>query len=446
MKKLENLKQEILEKVKEYHNIKFGDKKEFIEGETYINYGGRFFDEQEMMNLVDSSLDFWLTSGPWVKKFETKMAEYFDIKNCSLTNSGSSANLLAFMALTAQELGDRRIKRGDEVITVSAGFPTTVTPIIQYGAVPVFIDVTVPAYNIDVNMLEEALSEKTKAVMIAHTLGNPFNLQGVKDFCKKHNLWLVEDNCDALGSEYYIDGKWKKTGTIGDIGTSSFYPPHHMTMGEGGAVYTDNPLLHKLIKSFRDWGRDCWCESGVDDTCHMRFTKQYGELPLGYDHKYVYSHFGYNLKVTEMLAAIGVAQLDKLPHIVEARRRNWNRLYEGLKDIQDKIILPEPEKNSKPSWFGFLISVKEGTGKLRVELAKHLEANKIQTRNLFAGNLLKHPAFDEMRKTGEGFRVIGDLKNTDFIMNNTLWVGVYPGMTDEMLDFMIKKIKEYILG
>lgn len=446
MKKLENLKQEILEKVKEYHNIKFGDKKEFIEGETYINYGGRFFDEQEMMNLVDSSLDFWLTSGPWVKKFETKMAEYFDIKNCSLTNSGSSANLLAFIALTAQELGDRRIKRGDEVITVSAGFPTTVTPIIQYGAVPVFIDVTVPAYNIDVNMLEEALSEKTKAVMIAHTLGNPFNLQGVKDFCKKHNLWLVEDNCDALGSEYYIDGKWKKTGTIGDIGTSSFYPPHHMTMGEGGAVYTDNPLLHKLIKSFRDWGRDCWCESGVDDTCHMRFTKQYGELPLGYDHKYVYSHFGYNLKVTDMQAAIGVAQLDKLPHIVEARRRNWNRLYEGLKDIQDKIILPEPEKNSKPSWFGFLISVKEGTGKLRVELAKHLEANKIQTRNLFAGNLLKHPAFDEMRKTGEGFRVIGDLKNTDFIMNNTLWVGVYPGMTDEMLDFMIKKIKEYILG
>lgn len=446
MKKLESLKQEILEKVKEYHDIKFGDKKEFNEGETYINYGGRFFDEQEMVNLVDSSLDFWLTSGPWVKKFETKMAKYLNVKYCSLTNSGSSANLLAFMALTAQELGDRRIKRGDEVITVSAGFPTTVTPIIQYGAVPVFVDVTVPAYNIDVNMLVDALSEKTKAVMIAHTLGNPFNLQGVKDFCKKHNLWLVEDNCDALGSEYYIDGEWKKTGTIGDIGTSSFYPPHHMTMGEGGAVYTDNPLLHKLIKSFRDWGRDCWCESGVDDTCHMRFTKQYGELPLGYDHKYVYSHFGYNLKVTDMQAAIGVAQLDKLPHIVEARRRNWNRLYEGLKDIQDKIILPEPEKNSKPSWFGFLISVKEGTGKSRVELAKHLEANKIQTRNLFAGNLLKHPAFDEMRKTGEGFRVIGDLKNTDFIMNNTLWVGVYPGMTDEMLDFMIKKIKEYILG
>ena len=445
MYKLMNLKQEILEKVKEYHNLKFGEKKEFIEGETYVNYGGRFFDEKEMINLVDSSLDFWLTSGPWVKEFETKMAEYLGIKFCSLTNSGSSANLLAFMALTSQELGERRIKRGDEVITVAAGFPTTITPAIQYGAVPVFIDVTVPAYNIDVNELEKALSPKTKAVMIAHTLGNPFNLKAVKEFCDKHNLWLVEDNCDALGTEYYIDGEWKKSGTIGHIGTSSFYPPHHMTMGEGGAVYTNDPLLNRLIKSFRDWGRDCWCESGHDDTCHQRFTKQYGELPLGYDHKYVYSHFGYNLKVTDMQAAIGAAQLEKLPQIVEARRKNWNRLYEGLKDLEDKLILPQPEENSKPSWFGFLISVKEGTGKSRVELAKFLEANKIQTRNLFAGNLLKHPAFDEMRKTGEGFRVVGDLKNTDFIMNNTIWVGVYPGMTDEMLDFMIKKIREYIM-
>ena len=445
MKKLNILKQEILEKVKEYHNLKFGDKKEFIEGETYVNYGGRFFDEKEMVNLVDSSLDFWLTSGPWVKEFETKMAEYLGIKFCSLTNSGSSANLLAFMALTSQELGERRIKRGDEVITVAAGFPTTITPAIQYGAVPVFVDVTVPAYNIDANELEKALSPKTKAVMIAHTLGNPFNLKAVKEFCDKYNLWLVEDNCDALGTEYFIDGEWKKSGTIGHIGTSSFYPPHHMTMGEGGAVYTNDPLLNRLIKSFRDWGRDCWCESGHDDTCHQRFTKQYGELPLGYDHKYVYSHFGYNLKVTDMQAAIGVAQLEKLPQIVEARRKNWNRLYEGLKDLEDRLILPQPEENSKPSWFGFLISVKEGTGKSRVELAKFLEANKIQTRNLFAGNLLKHPAFDEMRKTGEGFRVVGDLKNTDFIMNNTIWVGVYPGMTDEMLDFMIKKIREYIM-
>lgn len=443
--KLENLKQEILEKVKEYHNLKFGEKKGFIEGETYVNYGGRFFDEKEMVNLVDSSLDFWLTSGPWVKEFETNMAEYLGIKFCSLTNSGSSANLLAFMALTSQELGERRIKRGDEVITVAAGFPTTITPAIQYGAVPVFVDVTVPAYNIDVNELEKALSPKTKAVMIAHTLGNPFNLKAVKEFCDKYNLWLVEDNCDALGTEYYINGEWKKSGTIGHIGTSSFYPPHHMTMGEGGAVYTNDPLLNRLIKSFRDWGRDCWCESGHDDTCHQRFTKQYGELPLGYDHKYVYSHFGYNLKVTDMQAAIGVAQLEKLPQIVEARRKNWNRLYEGLKDLEDKLILPQPEENSKPSWFGFLISVKEGTGKSRVELAKFLEANKIQTRNLFAGNLLKHPAFDEMRKTGEGFRVVGDLKNTDFIMNNTIWVGVYPGMTNEMLDFMIKKIREYIM-
>ena len=445
MNKLENLKQEILEKVKEYHNLKFGDKKEFVEGETYVNYGGRFFDEKEMVNLVDSSLDFWLTSGPWVKEFETKMAEYLGVRFCSLTNSGSSANLLAFMALTSQELGERRIRRGDEVITVAAGFPTTITPAIQYGAVPVFVDVTVPTYNIDVNELEKALSPKTKAVMMAHTLGNPFNLKAVKEFCDKHNLWLVEDNCDALGTEYFIDGEWKKSGTIGHIGTSSFYPPHHMTMGEGGAVYTNDPLLNRLIKSFRDWGRDCWCESGHDDTCHQRFTKQYGELPLGYDHKYVYSHFGYNLKVTDMQAAIGVAQLEKLPQIVEARRKNWNRLYEGLKDLEDKLILPQPEENSKPSWFGFLISVKEGSGKSRVELAKFLEANKIQTRNLFAGNLLKHPAFDEMRKTGEGFRVVGNLKNTDFIMNNTIWVGVYPGMTNEMLDFMIKKIREYIM-
>lgn len=445
MKKLENLRQEILEKTKEYYEIKYGEKKEFIGGDTYVNYGGRYFDEKEMVNLVDSSLEFWLTSGHWVKEFENKFSKYMNVKFTSLTNSGSSANLLAFMALTANELGERRIKRGDEVITVAAGFPTTVTPVIQYGAIPVFVDVTVPEYNIDVNMLEKALSEKTKAVMIAHSLGNPFNLQGVKEFCDKHNLWLVEDNCDALGSEYFIDGEWKKTGTIGDIGTSSFYPPHHMTMGEGGAVYTDNQLLHRLINSFRDWGRDCWCESGVDNTCGCRFTKQYGELPLGYDHKYVYSHFGYNLKVTDMQASIGVAQLEKLPYIVEKRRENWKKLHEGLKGLEDKLILPTPEKNSNPSWFGFLISVKEDSGKSRIELAKFLEANKIQTRNLFAGNLIKHPAFDEMREKQEGYRVVGELKNTDFIMNNTLWIGVYPGMTDEMLNFMIEKIREYIL-
>lgn len=445
MNRKEILKQEILEKTKELYKLKFGNKKEFVRGETFINYGGRFFDEKEMINLIDSSLDFWLTTGPWAKKFEKEFAEYLGVKHCSLTNSGSSANLLAFMALTSPKLGDKRIKRGDEVITVAAGFPTTVTPIIQFGAIPVFVDVDIPSYNIDINELEKAISKKTKAVMVAHTLGNPFNLKEVKAFCEKYNLWLIEDNCDALGSEYFIDGEWKKTGTIGDIGTSSFYPPHHMTMGEGGAVYTNNSLLSRLINSFRDWGRDCWCDSGKDNTCQYRFTKQFGELPLGYDHKYVYSHFGYNLKVTDMQAAIGCAQLEKLPYIVEARRKNWERLYDGLKDLENKIILPKKEENSNPSWFGFLISVKEGAGKSRVELAKFLEENKIQTRNLFAGNLIKHPAFDEMREKEEGYRVVGELKNTDFIMNNTIWIGVYPGMTNEMIDFMIEKIREYIL-
>ncbi|MGL4307820.1 MAG: lipopolysaccharide biosynthesis protein RfbH [Cetobacterium sp.] len=443
---MKKLKQEILEKTKELYKLKFSEKKEFIPGETYVNYGGRFFDEEEMVNLIDSSLDFWLTTGPWAKKFEKGLAEYQGVKYCSLVNSGSSANLLAFMALTSPSLGERRVRRGDEVITVAAGFPTTVTPIIQYGAIPVFVDVEIPSYNINVEELEKALSDKTKAVMVAHTLGNPFNLKDVKEFCDRNNLWLIEDNCDALGSEYYIDGQWKKTGTIGDLGTSSFYPPHHMTMGEGGAVYTNNSKLARLVNSFRDWGRDCWCDSGKDDTCKYRFTKQFGELPLGYDHKYVYSHFGYNLKVTDMQAAIGCAQLKKLPNIVEARRKNWERLYQGLKDLGDKIILPEKENNSNPSWFGFLISVREESGKSRIELAKHLEGNKIQTRNLFAGNLIKHPAFDEMRSTGEGYRVVGELKNTDFIMNNTIWVGVYPGMTDEMLDYMIEKIREYVLA
>lgn len=446
MNNIEKLKQEILEKTKELYKLKFEEKKEFAPGETYVNYGGRFFDEKEMVNLIDSSLDFWLTTGPWAKKFEKGLADYLGIKYCSLVNSGSSANLLAFMALTSPSLGDRRINRGDEVITVAAGFPTTVTPVIQYGAIPVFVDVDIPSYNIDVTQLEGALSEKTKAVMVAHTLGNPFNLKAVREFCDRNNLWLIEDNCDALGSEYFIDGEWKKTGTIGDLGTSSFYPPHHMTMGEGGAVYTNNSKLARLVNSFRDWGRDCWCDSGKDDTCKYRFTKQFGELPLGYDHKYVYSHFGYNLKVTDMQAAIGCAQLEKLPAIVEARRNNWERLYNGLKDLSDKIVLPEKEKDSNPSWFGFLISVKENSGKSRVELAKYLEANKIQTRNLFAGNLIKHPAFDEMRASGEGFRTVGDLKNTDFIMNNTIWIGVYPGMSNEMLDFMIEKVREYVLG
>ena len=393
-----------------------------------------------MVNLVDSSLEFWLTAGRYTDEFEKKFAEYLGVKFCSLVNSGSSANLGAFMALTSPLLKERRIKRGDEVITVAAGFPTTVAPVIQYGAVPVFIDVTIPQYNIDVTKLEDALSDKTKAVMIAHTLGNPFDLKAVKDFCTKHNLWLIEDNCDALGSKYMIDGEEKFTGTIGDIGTSSFYPPHHMTMGEGGAIYTNNALLHKCIRSMRDWGRDCVCPSGRDYFCGHRFDGQYGELPYGYDHKYVYSHFGYNLKATDLQAAVGCAQIVKFPSFVERRRHNFDRLWEGLKDCQDKLILPEPCEGSKPSWFGFMMTVREGVN--RTEVVKYIEDHGVQTRNLFAGNLTKHPCFDEMRASGEGYRIVGELTNTDRIMNDTFWIGVYPGMTDEMIDYMIKTIRE----
>ena len=437
------LKQQIQSLVKEYYKEVHNPSDEFIPGKSYVKYGGRFFDETEIVNLVDSALDFWLTAGPWATKFEHRFAEWLGVKFCSLVNSGSSANLLAFMALTAQELGDKRINRGDEVITVAAGFPTTVSPIIQYGAIPVFIDVSIPSYNIDVNQLESALSDKTKAVMIAHTLGNPFDLKSVKDFCDKHNLWLIEDNCDALGSTYFINDEWKQTGTIGHIGTSSFYPPHHMTMGEGGAVYTNDPLLHKIVNSFRDWGRDCWCVGGIDNTCKYRFNKQFGELPIGYDHKYVYSHFGYNLKATEMQAAIGCAQLEKLNFITEIRRKNWQILRNGL-DGFSGLILPEAQEKSIPSWFGFLISVEENAGYTRNEITQYLESKKIQTRTLFAGNLIKHPAFDDMRKNNSGYRVIGDLKNTDFIMNNTFWIGVYPGMTKEMLEYMISSLNNFI--
>lgn len=443
MGKKEELKKKILELTQEYYEEVHGQSKEFIPNKSFVNYGGRFFNGKELVNLVDSSLDFWLTAGPWANKFEKRFAGWLGVKYCSLTNSGSSANLLAFMALTSPQLGDRRIKKGDEVITVACGFPTTVTPIIQYGAIPVFVDITIPQYNIDTAKLEKALSPRTKAVMIAHSLGNPFDLQAVKDFCDKNNLWLVEDNCDALGSEFYYKGEWVKTGTVGHIGTSSFYPPHHMTMGEGGAVYTNDPLLSRLVNSFRDWGRDCWCIGGVDNTCKYRFSKQFGELPLGYDHKYVYSHFGYNLKLTDMQAAIGCAQLEKLDYIVEARRTNFEVLKSGLAGV-DWLILPEPEKNSNPSWFGFLISVKEDAPFTRNDLALYLESKKIQTRNLFAGNLLKHPAFDEMKQTGEGYRVVDTLECTDFVMNNTLWIGVYPGMTGQMLTYMIEAIKEFV--
>lgn len=415
--------------------------KVFVEGER-IPYASRVYDEREMCSLIDAALDFWLTAGRFAEEFEKKFAEYLGIRFCSLVNSGSSANLIAFMALTSPLLGERRVKRGDEVITVAAGFPTTVTPMIQYGAVPVFVDVTIPQYNIDITKLEEACSEKTKAVMIAHTLGNPFDLKAVKSFCDEHNLWLVEDNCDALGSKYTIDGEEKFTGTIGDIGTSSFYPPHHMTMGEGGAVYTNNPTLHKAIRSFRDWGRDCICPSGKDNMCGHRFDKQYGELPLGYDHKYVYSHFGYNLKATDLQAAIGCVQIDKFPSFVERRKHNFDRLKEGLKGTEDRLILPVACEHSDPSWFGFLITCREGTDRSKV--VPYIESKGVQTRMLFAGNLIKHPCFDEMRSTGEGYRVLGALDNTDRIMKDTFWIGVYPGMTDEKIDYMIRVVCEAV--
>lgn len=390
--------------------------------------------------MIDSSLEFWLTAGRYANKFEKEFAEYLGVKYCSLVNSGSSANLLAFMTLTSPLLGDRQIKRGDEVITVAAGFPTTVAPIIQYGAVPVFVDLTIPQYNIDITQLEDALSDKTKAIMIAHTLGNPFDLEYISKFCKEYNLWLIEDNCDALGSTYNIKGEEKLTGTVGDIGTSSFYPPHHMTMGEGGAVYTDSALLNKIIKSFRDWGRDCQCSSGQDNLCGNRFTQKYGELPIGYDHKYVYSHFGYNLKATDLQAAIGCAQLEKFPSFVERRKYNFNRLKEGLLCLEDKLILPEAERNSDPSWFGFMITVKDVD---KSDLVQYLEDKGVQTRMLFAGNILKQPCFDEIRNDETKYRVIGELENTDKIMNNTFWIGVYPGMTDDKLDYMIETIKSY---
>ena len=433
-------REKILKEVKEYCE-KYHAKPAYKEGDR-IPYASRVYDSEEMCNLVDSSLEFWLTSGRYTDEFESKFAEYLGVRYCNLVNSGSSANLLAFMTLTSPLLGERAIKPGDEVITVAAGFPTTVTPIIQYGAIPVFVDVTIPQYNIDVTQLDAALSDKTKAIMIAHTLGNPFNLAEVKKFCDAHGLWLVEDNCDALGSEFVIDGVTRKTGTVGDIGTSSFYPPHHMTMGEGGAVYTDDPLLNKIARSMRDWGRDCVCPSGCDNICKHRFDRQYGELPLGYDHKYVYSHFGYNLKATDMQAAVGCAQLKKFPSFVERRRVNYKRLRAALECVEDKLILPEACPGSDPSWFGFLLTCREGVD--REVVVPYIESKGVQTRMLFAGNLTKHPCFDEMRREGRGYRVIGDLATTDRIMTSTFWVGVYPGMTDEMIDYMAKTIIEAV--
>lgn len=435
-------RQQIKEMVAQYYYDFKAEQKAFEPGDR-ICYASRVFDEKEMKALTDAMLDFWLTTGRFADQFEKEFASWMGVKYAHLVNSGSSANLIAFMVLTAPELGERQIKPGDEVITVACGFPTTVTPVINYGAVPVFVDVTVPQYNIDVAKLEGALSEKTKAVMIAHTLGNPFDLKSVKAFCDRHKLWLVEDNCDALGTKYTMHGETRLTGTWGDIGTSSFYPPHHMTMGEGGCVYTDDSLLHKLILSFRDWGRDCICPSGRDGFCGHRFDGQHGELPAGYDHKYVYSHFGYNLKVTDMQAAIGCEQLKKFPGFIERRRHNWARLQEALRPAADRIILPEPAENSEPSWFGFLISIRPESGLNRSRVIRYIEGCNVQTRLLFSGNLIKHPCFDQMRGTDK-YRVSGSLETTDFIMENTFWIGVYPGMTDEMIDYMAKVIMEAV--
>ncbi len=440
----EEAREEIKSLVAEFYK-EFKEKelsKEFKEGDR-IPYASRVYDEKEMMSLTDATLDFWLTAGRFSDRFEKEFAEWIGVKYVNLVNSGSSANLLAFATLTSPLLKERAIKRGDEVITVACGFPTTIAPILQYGAVPVFVDVTIPEYNIDVNMLQNALSEKTKAVMIAHTLGNPFNLKALKEFCDKNNLWLVEDNCDALGSKYTIDGVTKFTGTWGDIGTSSFYPPHHMTMGEGGAVYTDNPLLQKIIRSMRDWGRECVCPPGKDNLCGHRFDGDFGLLPHGYDHKYVYSHLGFNLKVSDMQAAVGVEQLKKFPSFIKRRIENWNYLREELNDLSDKLILPKAEENSEPSWFGFLITVKEDSGLDRTKITRYIEDHNVQTRLLFSGNITLHPCFDDIRDT-DAYRTVGSLENTDYIMNNTFWIGVYPGMTKKKLDYMIRVIHEAV--
>ena len=439
----QEMRGEILALVREYCEKYHTPKADFTPGDR-LPYAARVYDHEEMENLVASALEFWLTAGHYTDEFERGLAAFLGVRHCSLVNSGSSANLLAFMALTSPLLGERTIRRGDEVITVAAGFPTTVAPIIQYGAVPVFVDVTLPTYNVDVTLLEGALSARTKAVMIAHTLGNPFDLAAVKAFCDRHNLWLVEDNCDALGSQYTLNGEKRYTGTIGDIGTSSFYPPHHMTMGEGGAVYTNNALLHRIVRSLRDWGRDCICASGQDNLCGHRFDRQDGELPRGYDHKYVYSHFGYNLKVTDMQAAVGVAQLKKLPSFVERRRHNFACLRAALADMEEFFILPEATEHAHPSWFGFLLTCRKGID--RTKIVRYIEEHRIQTRMLFAGNLTKHPCFDEMRRSGEGYRIAGTLDTTDRIMNDTFWLGVYPGLTDEKIDYMAQVMKDAVRG
>lgn len=441
MRTTEEIRQEILSLVREYTDVEQAGRRSFRAGNR-IPYCSRVYDAEERVNLVDSALEFWLTAGRYCDEFEREFARFLGVEHVATVNSGSSANLLAFMTLTSPLLGERAIQRGDEVICVAAAFPTSVAPILQYGAVPVFVDVELGTYNILAELLEEALSERTKCVFLAHSLGNPFDLKAVKEFCDRHGLWLIEDNCDALGAEFDIGYGFQKTGTIGDLGTSSFYPAHHLTMGEGGAVYTNNELLSQIMFSMRDWGRDCVCPPGKDNTCRYRFDGQYGELPRGYDHKYVYSHFGYNLKITDMQAAVGCAQLKKVGGFIQKRRQNWQALRDGLNGLEEQFILPWYEEHARPSWFGFLLTCREGVE--REKVIKYVEGRGIQTRMLFSGNLLRHPCFDELRKSGEGYRVAGSLENTDRIVRDTFWVGVYPGMTDGMLEYMIQTIRDAV--
>ena len=436
MDKATTLRNEILGKVREFYSVAHDKSDEvFIPGESRVNYAGRVFDDQELVQLVDSSLDFWLTAGRYAEDFTGKLEDYYDVSDVTLVNSGSSANLIAISALTSETLGDRRLMPGDEVISVAAGFPATVSPLVQNQLVPVFLDVDVGTYNVDVSLLEEAITSKTKAIFIAHTLGNPFNLDAVKACADKYGLWLIEDNCDALGSRY----RGQLTGSFGHIATGSFYPAHHITTGEGGCVMTDDPQLARLIKCFRDWGRDCYCEGGENNTCGCRFTKQYGTLPKGYDHKYVYSHIGYNLKMTDMQAAIGAAQMDKLDAFTQKRKDHFRMITEGLQGLEDSFILPQATEHSDPSWFAYILTLREGTPFSRVDLAQYLDANHIETRGLFAGNLLRQPGYMNIEH-----RVVGNLENTDYIMNNTLFMGVFPGLTEAKINYVTEKIRDYV--
>jgi len=433
MKNEKQLRKEIFDGVKKIYRLR-KQREKFIPGKTRINYAGRVYDEKEMINLVDASLDFWLTAGRYARKFEEEFAKFLGVEYCLLANSGSSANLLAISALTSHKLGQRRLKPGDEVITIACGFPTTLNPILQNNLIPIFLDIDIGTYNIQVDKIEKAISKKTKAIFIAHTLGNPANIEKILKIVKKYNLWFIEDNCDALGSKY----KGKYTGTFGHLATFSFYPAHQITMGEGGAVITDDPLLKKIVASFRDWGRDCWCEPGHDNTCGKRFSQKFGKLPFGYDHKYIYSHIGYNLKITDMQAAIGVAQLKKLPSFIKARRKNFAYVYNHLKKYEEYLILPKITDNSDPSWFGFPILVKENAPFTRAEIVNYLEENKIATRMLFGGNLTKQPAYQNVK-----YRIFDSLKNTDLVMENLFWIGVYPGITREKLDYITKVINKF---